>query len=146
MYLNNSIQMKKKTDKAKTPMPDDNQPSPIILWLITVSMLMIVAATLMPIILPGNTVFRYVYAIGAAVLLVSRIFAPYRGNVLRVKRLYRIEFWSSIFFCAAVFFLFYDDAQKTDWLAFTLAGGALQIYTSIMIPRAIAKANREDKA
>lgn len=122
------------------------QPAAGMLWLITAAMLMIVVATVMPIASPGNVIFKYIYAAGAAMLLIGRIFTPYKGNVLRVKRLYRIEFWSSIFFCAAVFFLFYDKAQTTDWLAFTLAGGALQIYTSIMIPRAIAKAQREGKA
>lgn len=123
----------------------EKQPSSMLIWLITVSMLIIVVATLLPILLPGNMFFRYLYAAGAAMLLIGRIFTPYRGDIFRVKRLHRIEFWSAIFFCVATFFLFYEGARPTDWLAFTLAGGALQIYTSIMIPRAIAKSKREDK-
>ena len=72
-------------------------------------------------------------------LLIGRIFSSYKGDNLRLKRLYRIESWSAIFFCVAVFFMFYERAGARDWLAFTLAGGAIQIYTSIMIPRTIAK-------
>ncbi len=133
---------KKKQPEARVT---EKQPSFMLMWLITISMLAIVVATLMPILFPGNEFFRYLYAGGAAMLLVGRIFTPYRGNIFRVKRLYRIEFWSAMFFCVATFFLFYEGAQPTDWLAFTLAGGALQIYTSIMIPRALAKSKCENK-
>ena len=31
--------------------------------------------------------------------------------------------------------MFVPSAGATDWIAFTLAGGLLTIYTSIMIPR-----------
>ncbi len=135
------MKIKKQTNTKVT----EKQPSPILQWVITISMLMIVIATLMPILFPGNIIYKYIYAAGAAMLLIGRILTPYRGDIFRVKRLYRIEFWSAMFFCAATFFLFYEGAQATDWLAFTLAGGALQVYTSIMIPRAIAKAKREHK-
>lgn len=60
---------------------------------------------------------------------------------LRLKRLYRLETWSALFFCVGTFFIFYDRAGVSDWLAFTLAGGAVQAYTSIMIPRAMRKEN-----
>ena len=39
------------------------------------------------------------------------------------------------FFLAGAVFMFIPSAGKTDWLAFTLAGGLLTIYTSVMIPR-----------
>lgn len=73
---------------------------------------------------------------GAVLSLIGRIMTPYRGHNMRVKRLHRIEIWSSVFFCAATFFMFYQTAGARDWLAFTLAGGAVLVYTSIMIPRA----------
>ncbi len=38
--------------------------------------------------------------------------------------------------------MWYEGARPMDWLAFTLAGGVLQIYTSIMIPREAAKGNK----
>lgn len=123
------------------------QPRAVWIVLSTVALIMIVVGTVMPILGGANTpfnmlspTFKYVYSAGALILLVSRLFSPYTGSVVRVRRLYRIETWSSIFFCVAAFFLFYEPETSRDWLAFTLAGGAIQIYTSIMIPRAVRKA------
>lgn len=107
---------------------------------ITLGLLLIVAGTFMPIFnfLQG-TAYRYVYAAGAATLLIARLFTPYTGRVVRVKRLSRIEVWSAVFFCVAAFFMFYEPRAARDWLAFTLAGGVIQIYTSIMIPRTMRR-------
>lgn len=110
--------------------------------LVTIGLLMIAAGILMPIIQGGtisNDTFRYIYAAGAVLLFIGRIFSQYKGENKRLKRLYRIETWSSVFFCAAAFFLFYDKTIFRDALAFTLAGGVIQVYTSIMIPRAMKK-------
>lgn len=123
-------------------------PQPRTLWIVTatIGLLLIIAGTMMPLFQRGmifsemSPVFRYIYAGGALLLTVSRLMSPYRGSALRVKRLYRIELWSSFFFCVGAFFLFYEPSTSRDWLAFTLAGGAIQVYTSIMIPRAINKA------
>lgn len=117
------------------------QPSPIAIAAITLGLLLIVAGTFMPIFnfLQG-TAYRYVYAAGAVTLLIARLFTPYTGRVMRVKRLSRIEAWSAIFFCVAAFFMFYEPRAARDWLAFTLAGGVIQIYTSIMIPRTMKRA------
>lgn len=112
----------------------------IFLWFITIGMLLIAAGTVMPLLMQdGSDLFKYVYGGGAVMLLIGRIFTSYKGDNVRLKRLYRIEGWSAIFFCVAVFFMIYEGANARDWLAFTLAGGAIQIYTSIMIPRTIAK-------
>lgn len=113
----------------------------VFLWFITIGMLLIATGTVMPLLMQNgdNDLFKYVYGGGAIMLLIGRLFTSYKGNNIRLKRLYRIESWSAIFFCVAVFFMFYEGAGARDWLAFTLAGGAIQIYTSIMIPRTIAK-------
>lgn len=127
------------------------QPKRIWLLLSTLGLLTIVAATLIPVItvasgsLRGsyfdmNPTFKFIYAAGALLLFVCRLFSPYKGNELRVKRLSRIETWSAIFFCVGAFFLFYDTDTTRNWLAFTLAGGAIQCYASLMIPRAVNKA------
>lgn len=124
-----------------------NRPSPgVRLTIITLGLLLIIAGVLLPIIGVGMNVYRWIFSAGALVSLAGRILNLYDGPVLRIKRLYRIELWSSIFFCVAAFFMFYPGGRSTDWLAFTLAGGALLIYTSIMIPRESAKAakHRED--
>lgn len=139
--------MKKKAPNIE---PKDQQPSRLLLAMISIGLLLIFAGTMMPLfaIMPdfssGGDSYKYVYAAGALLLLTGRILTPYKGDVFRVKRLSRIEFWSALFFGAAVFFMFYEGAGRTDWLAFTLAGGVLQIYTSIMIPRALAKSKEED--
>lgn len=83
--------------------------------------------------------FKYVYAAGALTVLVAKLFSPYTGKVVRLKRLHRIEAWSAIFFCVAAFFMFYDPATSRDWLAFTLAGGAIQVIASVMITRVTSK-------
>lgn len=83
--------------------------------------------------------WKYVYAAGALCFLVGKLFTPYTGTHPRIKRLYRIESWSAVFFCVAAFFLFWGGDTMRDVLAFTLAGGALLIFTTIAIPRIIRK-------
>ena len=114
------------------------QPRQWTLWGITIGLLLIVAGVLLP--LCGSTeVYRWIYGGGTLILLVSRIFSPYTGEVMRIKRLYRMESWSALFFCVATFFMFYGHGTMRDWLAFTMAGGAVQIYASLMIPRTVKK-------
>lgn len=113
----------------------------ILLACVTVGMLMIATAIVIPIFTGSITsdLFRYIYAAGAMLLLTGRLVSSYEGTNLRLKRLYRLETWSAVFFCVAAFFLFYDRTLLRDPLAFTLAGGLIQTYTSIMIPRQIGK-------
>ncbi|MBD5246020.1 MAG: hypothetical protein HDS58_01825 [Barnesiella sp.] len=121
------------------------QPAKIWLILATVGMLLIVVGTLLPIFghyFYGAT-YKYIYTAGAVLLLVSRLFTRYTGKHDRLRRLYRLESWSAIFFCVASFFMFYEPLSARDWLAFTLAGGAVQVYTSIMIPLTIKRAAHE---
>lgn len=125
-------------------MEQSSQISKTWIGVMTVGMLLIVAGTVLPIFRLDNDIYKYVYTAGAVMLLVSRLFNPYKGNNLRLKRLVRIESWSAIFFCVAAFFMFYDPTTARDWLAFTLAGGMIQIYTSIMIPRVAAKSRKEN--
>lgn len=113
------------------------------LWAMTVGMLLIVAGTVIPVFRLDTMAYKYVYTAGAVLLLVSRLFTPYRGDNDRLRRLFRIESWSAVFFCVAAFFMFYEPNTARDWLAFTLAGGAIQIYTSIMIPRTASKARKQ---
>lgn len=134
--------MSKKTSFSEDPIIG-RQPRQWILIGITVGMLLIVAGTLMPLFGTSGGSFRWVYASGATILLISRIFAPYTGEVMRLKRLYRLESWSALFFCIATFFMFYQPGIMRDWLAFTMAGGAVQTYTSLMIPRTVAKENKK---
>lgn len=117
----------------------------IISWAITAGMLLIAAGVLMPLLGYSMEVYRWIFSAGASITLIGRIMNRYDGNVLRVKRLYRIEVWSSIFFCVAAFFMFYPYGAGRDWFAFILAGGLILVYTSIMIPRELAKDRNSTK-
>jgi len=87
----------------------------------------------------AGTWWKYVYSAGALCFLTAKLITPYRGEHLRIKRLYRIESWSAIFFCVAAFFLFYNGNVSRDSWAFTLAGGVLLVFTTIAIPRAVKR-------
>lgn len=109
-------------------------------WLTVGGLLLIATGTLLPLLRIVSPAAKIIYTIGALTVLVARIVRPsYRGGVLRVKRLMRIEFWAAVIFCVGAFFMWYPGAGAMDWLAFTLAGGMLEAYTSIMIPRAEKK-------
>ena len=113
-----------------------------------IGLLAIAAGTLLPILnvqLEPQAVgqwWKYVYAGGAVCFLVGKLLSPYTGEHPRIKRLFRIEAWSAVFFCVAAFFLFYNGNVTRDSWAFTLAGGALLVFTTIAIPRV---ANKELK-
>lgn len=90
--------------------------------------------------------WKYVFAAGALLYLVGKLFCPYTGTHPRIKRLYRIEAWSAVFFCVAAFFFFWQPYQTRDAFAFTLAGGFLLIFTTIAIPRTVRKVLRDQAA
>lgn len=104
--------------------------------MIWTGMVAIVIALAMPLFTgPQDAVYKWVFAAGAALNLIGRLFTPYTGNNDRVRRLIRIELWASIFFAVAVYFMFYGTEPR-EWIVFILAGGAIMVYTSIMIPLA----------
>lgn len=119
--------------------------------LATIGLLAIAAGTLLPIlnvtVAPGTagSWWKYVYAAGALCFLIGKLLSPYTGKHPRIKRLYRIESWSAVFFCVAAFFLFYNGNVSRDSWAFTLAGGALLVFTTIAIPRVANKELKKNK-
>lgn len=68
---------------------------------------------------------------------------PYRGDDLRLRRLLRMQSWSALFFVAAAVFLFVPGTAPRDWLALTMAGAAVQVIASIMIPRRMQQINKK---
>ncbi|MDE6514087.1 MAG: hypothetical protein K2L05_07895 [Muribaculaceae bacterium] len=111
--------------------------------LFLVGLLAVAVGVLMPILSndPFGNAFRYVYAGGAAMTLLGRLFKPSfpKEAPIRVRRLDRMESWSALLFCVAAFFAFYSAPALRDWLAFTLAGAAIQIYCSIALSIALRK-------
>lgn len=51
---------------------------------------------------------------------------------------------AAIMFGVGAFFMFWYPRQ-TDWMAFTLAGGAIEVYASLMLPRAARQASGKGK-
>lgn len=106
----------------------------------TAGLIIVMIAAAMPLLHVPLDTARIIYAVGAAMVLAGRIFTPVpEGASLRLKRLYRLDVFCGLFFAAAAVFLFINGGSSTDWLAFTLAGGVMQIYTSVMIPRQQAR-------
>lgn len=119
------------------------QYAPVIL---IVGLLLVAAGLFIPIVtndIYGMT-FRYVYAAGALLTLLARFLepAPDKSLPLRIRRLFRIEAWSSVMYVAAAGFSFYNMTHVRDWVAFTLAGAALQAYSSIALSIALRKLNK----
>lgn len=102
-----------------------------------IGLILVFIATGVPFFLVHNRIameaYPYVYAAGAICCLVARSFVPYRGSELRIRRWYRIQFWSAVIFCAGAVFLFCPGQGGRDWIAFTLAGAVLQFLSSVMI-------------
>lgn len=111
-----------------------------------IGLLVIAAATLWPLFTGGFSqlpVMRWVFAAGALLMLVSRLFSPYRGSDMRLRRLVRMQAWSALFFVAAAVFLFIPGSAPRDWLALTMAGAVVQVIASLLIPRRMAQIEKD---
>ncbi len=105
---------------------------------VNIGLLAIMVTLIFPLIHIDARVTRIAFTAATVIYVVGRVLAYPRGeNVsLHVKRLLRIEMASALMFMVATFFFWYRAATGTDWVAFTLAGAVLVIYTSFAIPRA----------
>lgn len=122
---------------------DFTLPSSPWLWVFNFGLLLIMAGTLLPLIRLEDTIYPYIYSAGALIALTGQLVAPsYRGTIDRIIRLGRIQVWSCIAFCVGAFFMWYNPMQSRDWLAFTLAGGVLLVYTTVAIPHTLKKEQR----
>lgn len=104
-------------------------------------LLLVLAGTAIPLLAHNLfTTTRWVFTAGAALTLLGRILQRLQPTApdepLRLRRLRRMETWSAILFAVAAVFMFLRNVGPTDWIAFTLAGAVLTLYTSIAIPRA----------
>ena len=104
--------------------------------LATLGFLMIAAAMVVPLVhgpyYTGEW-YKYLYAAGAVIMFVCSLLSPYRGKDNKLRRLYRLQSWGAIMFCAATFFLFWPGATMRDWIAFTLAGAVIRAYSNFAI-------------
>ena len=103
-------------------------------------LLLIMAAVALPVLHVARTAVTWTYATGALLLIIGRFMQKTpAGASLMLRRLLRMEIWTALVFVAGAVFLFLPvkpgAGEGNDWIAFTLAGGVLTLYTSIMIPR-----------
>ena len=117
--------------------------------LLSLALLMLFVPALLPLFDMEGEWMIYVYTAGAILAVLSRVLqrAAYRKDKsipLRVRRLKHIEFWSSMCYLVSAYFRVSDPYHPENWIAFLLAGDALQVYTSFMIPYQLKKAGRED--
>lgn len=114
-----------------------------------IGLMLILVATATPFFLHGTggamAAYPFIYLAGALVLLTARLFMHRPAASDRLKRLYRLETWSPAIFLVAIALLFYNPGTLRDWIAFTLAGAVLQIYTSWMIPAQIKREAKDNK-
>lgn len=119
-----------------TPHKRSNAPQTLAM----AGLLVILAAAALPLLHCPRLWLGVTYAAGAALLLCGRLMGlPGRDEPMRVRRLGRMEIWTALVFTAAAVFLFLPvkpgQGAGNDWLAFTLAGAMLTVYTSLMMPR-----------
>lgn len=95
-------------------------------------LLIVTAMALLPLLNINGPWMRWLFAAGALMVLVVRVLERYDGDNLRIKRLYRINIVSALLFCASAAMTFYSRGT-TDWIAFLMAGAALQLYSSLAL-------------
>lgn len=127
--------------KTTTPKPN-NKSRQAWLLMVNLGLLLIVTSTALPLFHVFGLPVKIIFSVGAVMVTAGRLFGcNTKGASLRVRRLSHLEVWTGIIFCVGAFFMWYTP-ERTDWLAFTLAGAALQVYTSIVLPKAIAKEHK----
>lgn len=104
--------------------------------LFMVSSIAVIVGAALPLFMIKLPWVPYLYACGAAGMAVCRLTFRYKGKNFRLKRLFHIETFSSLFLVASSYFMFRNDP---DWVMLLTVGAALQLYTSILIPRVAKK-------
>ena len=77
---------------------------------------------------------RWAFTAGAFTVLVGRFIGFKQDASLRIKHLYAILIFSALLYCASASMMFIFQGTN-NWIAFLLAGLAVQTYASWMIER-----------
>lgn len=104
-----------------------------------VGLLIVFASMILPLLSVPMSVFRWIYSAGAVLVTLGKAVRPVQSDNVRVRRLNRIEVWGGVMFLVGAFMMFYNGGIGSDWIAFTLAGGAIEVYASLMIARSLKK-------
>ncbi len=98
-----------------------NQQTRNILFM--VSSIAVIIGAAMPLFMLKMPWVPYIYAFGAAGMAVCRLTFRYKGKNFRLKRLYHIETFSSLFLVASSYFMFKEDP---DWIMLLTVAAVLQ--------------------
>ena len=99
-----------------------NQQTRNILFM--VSSIAVIIGAAMPLFMLKMPWVPYIYAFGAAGMAVCRLTFRYKGKNFRLKRLYHIETFSSLFLVASSYFMFKEDP---DWIMLLTVAAVLQL-------------------
>lgn len=119
----------------------DRQLATWIVLLTNIGMLTVLVSVALPLFHTALSAVKWIMAAGALLHLAGRILSMkyFKTLGLRQRRLHHMEIWAALFFVASAAVIFFHWGGPTDWIAFTLAGGVLLVYTSLMLPRAARK-------
>ena len=122
-------------------MMDQNKRTNISSVLVLIGLLVMAVMALMPLLNLNREWMRWVFAVGAVIVLAARVMGVYNGPSLRIKRLHRILIFSGVLYCASALMMFFSRGTN-DWIGFLLAGVMVQLYASWMIDRESAKTEK----
>jgi hypothetical protein len=71
---------------------------------------------------------KYIFAVGVAMYILSRMRSTYEGNDFRLKRLNRLYFLSSLFMLGASYMQF---KNLNSWVAIMLMSALTELYVAI---------------
>lgn len=110
--------------------------------LLSVAMVILLAAAFLPLVEVKSPWLRYFFAAGAllsaTVRLLQRVARRRQKFSLRVRRLFTLEFWSSMCYLIAALFLFAEPYRFT-WLGFLTSSACVQVYASFMLDYQLKK-------
>lgn len=115
------------------------QKDKLLAVILTISMITLLVTAILPLLMINWVGTPIIFAVAAAGTFIARVFAPYVGDNIRLKRLHRIELVSTICYMVSAFFMFFPQNSTRDWLAFMTVGAMLQVYTSFMIAHVESK-------
>ena len=97
--------------------------------MLSVAMLLLVGTAILPLLNIYWEGSKWIFAFGAVLALAERLTERYRGDNLRVRRLYTMGKVSAVLYCVSAYLLINSSTgNPSDWLAFLMAGAVMQIY------------------
>lgn len=116
--------------------------------ILAVAMVLLLASAFLPLTNIRFVWLPYVFTAAAfltvIVRILQRVIRRKQKFSLRLRRLFTLEFWSSICYMFAALFLFADPIHST-WLGFLTAGACVQVYASFMIDYQLKKEQKDLK-